>query len=608
MSAAVSGSSYGEVSERTNKTSEGVSISDADFDGLLDGLTEASALPSAEATSENADAMQPGADASDGEGGGPAVDFHTPDADAGDLLDKFGDDGDLLDALRSLSESDSAGSTGGGTEAGGHEGEVARIGDDAAQSGEWDLGDGAGAGVDAGLPQGTPEGGREGKGGRSGRRGSAAARRRLTTAKIQKSESTTDLATKWAADAAGTSGAGPEGDGDRPGSKRARLDPSPSAPRDAPAGMCPPHPGYMYGLCIRCGCQRSDGDGGGGSVPLRYFHRGLELSRAEADRMAQDKLALLDQDRKLNLVLDLDHTLLNTVVVADVSEEQTRLVRKWMDREEAEEGRGQRRTLHHLPKSGIYTKLRPFVFEFLERVRHLYHLYIYTMGDREYCTDMARLLDPSGELFYGRLISRNDSSSNGVKSLDVVLATACASLIVDDTQGVWPEHQSNLLRIERYLFFPSSVSQFGSSSLSLLVTGHDEAPNGGQLSVLLRVLEHIHSLYFDDDSHKSCKDVRVIRGSVRQQILAGVRLVFSGVIPRNHQQPRMHKYWQMAEELGADVAETVGKDVTHLVAVTPGTEKVAQAKAIGCKIVKPNWLDHCSVVWEKVDEALHELL
>ena len=53
----------------------------------------------------------------------------------------------------------------------------------------------------------------------------------------------------------------------------------------------------------------------------------------------------------------------------------------------------------------MWTKLRPGVREFLEAARGLFDLHIYTMGDREYAGEMARLLDPGRRLFHGGVIS-----------------------------------------------------------------------------------------------------------------------------------------------------------------------------------------------------------
>lgn len=34
-----------------------------------------------------------------------------------------------------------------------------------------------------------------------------------------------------------------------------------------------------------------------------------------------------------------------------------------------------------------------------------FELHVYTMGDRDYAAEMAKLLDPGGKLFHGRIIS-----------------------------------------------------------------------------------------------------------------------------------------------------------------------------------------------------------
>ena len=60
--------------------------------------------------------------------------------------------------------------------------------------------------------------------------------------------------------------------------------PAAPAPPSAPAA-CPPHPGFMGGICIRCGALRGDAEEKG--VALSYIHRGLEVSKHEAERLRQ---------------------------------------------------------------------------------------------------------------------------------------------------------------------------------------------------------------------------------------------------------------------------------------------------------------------------------
>lgn len=63
-------------------------------------------------------------------------------------------------------------------------------------------------------------------------------------------------------------------------------------------------------------------------------------------------------------------------------------------------------------------------------------MYVYTMGERIYALAMARLLDPTGQLFGDRIISQTDSTKRHTKDLDVVLGAESAVVILDDTEGV----------------------------------------------------------------------------------------------------------------------------------------------------------------------------
>ena len=64
------------------------------------------------------------------------------------------------------------------------------------------------------------------------------------------------------------------------------------------------------------------------------------------------------------------------------------------------------RELFCLTHMAMWTKLRPGLRPFLARMRTLYEMAIYTHGDRPYAAEMARLIDPTGSLFGGRIISQ----------------------------------------------------------------------------------------------------------------------------------------------------------------------------------------------------------
>lgn len=84
-------------------------------------------------------------------------------------------------------------------------------------------------------------------------------------------------------------------------------------------------------------------------------------------------------------------------------------------------------------------------------------MHLYTMGNKLYATEMAKLLDPSGSLFSGRVISRGDDGDSldgddrvpKSKDLEGVLGMESAVVIIDDSIRVWPHNKHNLIVVER---------------------------------------------------------------------------------------------------------------------------------------------------------------
>ncbi|KAL0027020.1 hypothetical protein WJX79_009746 [Trebouxia sp. C0005] len=324
---------------------------------------------------------------------------------------------------------------------------------------------------------------------------------------------------------------------------------------DASQPICPPHPGLMHGMCIRCGASIHEQEET--AIPLKYLHMGLQISAQEAERIRTQHLKVLLSKKKLLLVLDLDHTLLNSTRMADLPEE----------------------------------------------THKLFELHIYTHGDQDYAAEMAKLLDPNKTFFGGRVISARDSTQRHVKSLDVVLGADTSVLILDDTEGVWPAHAANLIQVDRYIFFPACVSRFGRSHKSLLEAGKDEDVGSGMLSTSLRVVQQVHQRLFQA-SDPGAEDVRAHLQNLRKQVLAGVHIVFSHVIPLE-QDVTQHHLWRLASQLGATCHAKVTDDVTHVVASAMDTDKMHWAKRHNRHRVSVNWLYVSGFHWEKASEAKH---
>ncbi|RDX93654.1 RNA polymerase II C-terminal domain phosphatase-like 3, partial [Mucuna pruriens] len=309
--------------------------------------------------------------------------------------------------------------------------------------------------------------------------------------------------------------------------------------------------------------------------------------------------------RKLCLVLDLDHTLLNSAKFVEVDPVHEEILRK----KEEQDREKSHRHLFRFPHMGMWTKLRPGIWNFLEKASKLFELHLYTMGNKLYATEMAKVLDPKGVLFAGRVISRGDDTDSvdgeerapKSKDLEGVLGMESAVVIIDDSVRVWPHNKLNLIVVERYTYFPCSRRQFGLPGPSLLEIDHDERPEAGTLASSLAVIERIHQNFFASQSLEEV-DVRNILASEQRKILAGCRIVFSRVFPVGEANPHLHPLWQTAEQFGAVCTNQIDEQVTHIVANSLGTDKVNWALSTGRFVVHPGWVEASALLYRRANE------
>ncbi|KAG5063875.1 hypothetical protein JHK85_005058 [Glycine max] len=346
------------------------------------------------------------------------------------------------------------------------------------------------------------------------------------------------------------------------------------------------HPGSFGNMCIRCG-QKLDGESG---VTFGYIHKGLRLHDEEISRLRNTDMKSLLCRKKLYLVLDLDHTLLNSTHLAHLTSEESHLLNQTDSLRDVSKG-----SLFKLEHMNMMTKLRPFVRPFLKEASEMFEMYIYTMGDRPYALEMAKLLDPQGEYFNAKVISRDDGTQKHQKGLDVVLGQESAVLILDDTEHAWMKHKDNLILMERYHFFGSSCRQFGFNCKSLAELKSDENETDGALAKILKVLKQVHCMFFDKQEDFDDRDVRQV------VILFITLAMFSGNIYRivHGAIPSLRK---MAEQMGATCLTEIDPSVTHVVATDAGTEKCRWAVKEKKFVVHPLWIEAANYFWQKQPE------
>ncbi|KAJ7010148.1 hypothetical protein D5086_000576 [Populus alba] len=327
------------------------------------------------------------------------------------------------------------------------------------------------------------------------------------------------------------------------------------------------------------------------------------IQRERARRLEEQKKMFAA--RKLCLVLDLDHTLLNSAKFVEVDPVHDEILRK----KEEQDREKPCRHIFRIPHMGMWTKLRPGIWNFLEKASKLFELHLYTMGNKLYATEMAKVLDPKGVLFAGRVISRGDDGDpfDGdervpkSKDLEGVLGMESGVVIIDDSVRVWPHNKLNLIVVERYIYFPCSRRQFGLPGPSLLEIDHDERPEDGTLACSLAVIEKIHQNFFTHHSLDEA-DVRNILASEQRKILGGCRILFSRVFPVGEVNPHLHPLWQMAEQFGAVCTNQIDEQVTHVVANSLGTDKVNWALSTGRIVVHPGWVEASALLYRRANE------
>jgi RNA polymerase II subunit A-like phosphatase len=132
-----------------------------------------------------------------------------------------------------------------------------------------------------------------------------------------------------------------------------------------------------------------------------------------AEKYSIEERDRLLRERKLDLLVDLDQTLLHTTnsssyypyspvyLILFISYQNSHRLFSFFQEVVAYQ-------LSTQTSQTFYTKLRPGVKEFLTNLLPYYQFHIVTFGERLYAHTMAKLIDPNKRFFYHRILSRNE--------------------------------------------------------------------------------------------------------------------------------------------------------------------------------------------------------
>ena len=147
---------------------------------------------------------------------------------------------------------------------------------------------------------------------------------------------------------------------------------------------------------------------------------------------------------RLQVVLDLDHTLLQAAVVPEggSSSHHARHLHTFTLRGSVDKPRTDTRYL---------LGLRDGLNEFLQQVEKLATVHVYTMGSKSYATEVVAIIDPTKELIKGRVLCRMDSAPDAfTKSLSHLFPDEerrSSALVLDDRVDAWdPPSREQLIQ------------------------------------------------------------------------------------------------------------------------------------------------------------------
>ncbi|XP_055348337.1 RNA polymerase II subunit A C-terminal domain phosphatase-like isoform X2 [Paramacrobiotus metropolitanus] len=403
----------------------------------------------------------------------------------------------------------------------------------------------------------------------------------------------------------------------------------------------------MKDLCAACGADLRGAASGSGNgsrqaesapgVTMVHNISELKVSQEIAERLGEDDVQHLIANRRLVLLVDLDQTLIHTTIAAVNSN---------------------MKDVHHfqLSKGPVnnpwyHMKLRPGTLQFLTDLLQYYQLHICTFGNRMYAHKIAEILDPNQTLFAHRILSRDEIADPHLKTANIKDLFPVGDdmvCIIDDREDVW-NYAANLVHVRPYAYFkntgdinapfPKNAVTIGAAPEKAEATKHlyenrfaDGAATETQEDVddyllyLRTILVNIHAEYyrrFDElnpagagtaSSTKRLPKTKEVIPALREKVLQGCRLVFSGFFPSDTPSPDRDKAEDLVRSFGAvmqsgllDRAMEPKNYTTHLVAARDGTEKVHKARELHVHVVNADWLAECVRRWDRVDEKLFPL-
>jgi len=388
-------------------------------------------------------------------------------------------------------------------------------------------------------------------------------------------------------------------------------------------------------------------------LSLKPGQRDLNLHVSVAMETSSNHRQKLLDNKKLIMLLDLDHTVIHTLS-SDLTGNSNVQVQSVMDENPSLFSE----TISFKDGNDItyWVKLRPNAVDFIAEMSKYYEINVYTAAVRTYADEIVKHLDPAGKYIGNRVLTRTECGNDQRKFISRLFPySAELVVIVDDSVQAWEADTGkyHLYKIRAFTFFsheyfrPQPIAPVAEKSTPEVSTtdknsstekpsspddktesesspdkkvtendttkkettkneqGKNKIPwiypktlRDDELNYCSGVLRRIHEAFFEEDPYLSVNQVLT---AVRHVVLRGVHILFSSVVSKDvsiSQSP----FWFLANAFGAVCYEKYDPKVTHVVCACKGTDKYNWGIKENKKVVQISWFVHCIRHWNKPSE------
>jgi TFIIF-interacting CTD phosphatase-like protein len=153
--------------------------------------------------------------------------------------------------------------------------------------------------------------------------------------------------------------------------------------------------------------------------------------------------------KKNKLILDLDETLVRTIVVTNINK-----IKKYSTCAGLMFSYVERKSTDPSSEYHVFIFERPYMKKFLTELHKIYDMYLYTNGIHLYAKRVIAMIECNlGFNPFVEYYTRQYVKPVYVKSLKKINGNVDHdnSIIIDDSPEVWPDHQNNLIVISRWI-------------------------------------------------------------------------------------------------------------------------------------------------------------